>query len=118
MIVLDDNKSRYGGNVLQKAYDNGIIMLTLPLHCLQPLDVEFFGLFKTYNNQIADNWMMSHPVIPINIYNISNLIDNGFPKAFTPTNIIKRFKCTGIYLYNNQFFSDAVYYSHLLQIDL
>ncbi|KAF2891566.1 hypothetical protein ILUMI_14607 [Ignelater luminosus] len=71
-------------------------ILTLPPHgsnLLQPLDVSVFG------------------PVPFTICNISEFIAQAFEKAFTATNVLSRFKETGIHPFNPNAFGDADFLS-------
>lgn len=65
-------------------------------HKLQPLDVSCYGPFKTYYNKSVDQWMLNNPGVPLNMYNISEILVMSFPSAFTPSNNIKGFERAGI----------------------
>jgi hypothetical protein len=53
--------------------------------------------------------MLNHPGKPLNICDIARMVGIAFPKAFTPTNIIKGFEKTGISPLNSQIFADSDY---------
>jgi hypothetical protein len=109
---LDNHESHYDVRVLNLCKQNGITLLTLPPHCshkLQPLDVSCFFPFKAFYNTAIDDWMLNHPGKPLNIYDIARMVGIAFPKAFTPTNIIKGFEKTGISPLNSQIFADSDY---------
>ncbi|XP_072395307.1 uncharacterized protein [Diabrotica undecimpunctata] len=114
LLILDNHESRYDVRVLNLCKDNGIILLTLPPHCshkLQPLDVSYFFLFKSYYNQGVDDWMLNYPAIPMSIYDVCNVVGTAHPKAFTPVNILIGFKKTGIASLNSQIFSESDFMS-------
>lgn len=110
LLIMDNHESHYGLNVLRKAKENGIVILTIPPHTshrLQPLDLTCFGPFKTYYNRAMDQWLLSNPGVPVNIYSIATIVGKSFPEAFSPVNICKGFLKSGIYPLNPQVFTDA-----------
>ena len=53
------------------------VNLTLPSHCshkFQPLDRSVYGPFKTFYNQAANAFMVSHPGKTITIYDVAELV--------------------------------------------
>lgn len=58
-----------------------------------------------------DQWLINHPGIPVNIYNIAEIVGNSFHQAFTPSNILKSFQRTGITPYNPTVFDDSDFLS-------
>lgn len=110
LLILDNHESHCDYNVLEYCKRNGVELLTLPPHCghrLQPLDVTCFGPFKTYYNNAMDQWLINHPGVPINIYNIAEIVGISYHQAFTPSNILKEFQRTGIIPYNPTIFDDS-----------
>lgn len=109
LLIMDNHETHISIEIIEKAIDNGIVLLTLPPHTsdnLQPLDRCVFGPFKAQYNKAADKWMLNHPGKPITIYDISEIIGEAYPLAFTPKNIIKSFKVTGICPFNRDIFSE------------
>lgn len=93
---------------------NGIVILTLPPHTsnkLQPLDRTVFGPFKTFYNQAADAWMISHPGETISIYDIPLLALQSWDRAASPVNIKSGFRCTGIVPFDRNIFSEQDFLS-------
>ncbi|XP_071575010.1 uncharacterized protein [Temnothorax nylanderi] len=109
LLVLDNHSSHLSIDSLKYAKENGIVMLSFPPHCshkLQPLDRTVFGPFKKYVNSACDAWILNNPSRTMNIYNIPEIVAVAYPLAMTPTNIQAGFKCTGIFPYNKDIFSD------------
>ena len=75
-------------------------------HKLQPFDRTVLGSYKTNYKTCANEWMMLLLGQPKTLYDIAEVIGNTFYKAFTPSNIIKGFKETGIYPVNENVFED------------
>ena len=62
-IILDGHKSHLTLEVIQKAKEHGVDMLSLPSHTshvLQPLDVACFKPFKTAFRAYRDKYMMDN----------------------------------------------------------
>ena len=55
--------------------------------------------------------MMNHPGQPITIHDIAEIVGSAYPLAVTPMNIVSGFKCTGIYPYNPNVFSEEDFLS-------
>ena len=75
LMILDNHVSHLSIAAVEYCRQQGVIMLTMPphsSHMIQPLDVTFFGPFKTYYSQACDNWVVSHPGRPITEYHIGN----------------------------------------------
>ncbi|CAG9565017.1 unnamed protein product [Danaus chrysippus] len=109
LLLMDNHETHISIDIIDKAVDNGIVLLTLPPHTsdnLQPLDRCVFGPFKAQYNKAADKWMLNHPGKPITIYDISEIVGDAYPLAFTPKNIIKSFEVTGICPFNRDIFSE------------
>lgn len=110
LLILDNHESHYGIKVLEKAKQNGIILLTIPPHCshrLQPLDITCFGPFKAFYNRAIDQWLLNHPGTPLTMYDIAGVVGNSFYAAFVPSNITSGFEKTGIEKFNPSVFGEA-----------
>ena len=58
LLLLDNHESQVSATNLDTCKENGIVMVTLPLHCshkLQPLNRSVFGLLKRYDNASCDS---------------------------------------------------------------
>lgn len=109
LLTMDNHESHISIEMIDKATDNGIVLLTLPPHTsnkLQALDRCVFGPFKSQYNKAADRWMLNHPGKPISIYDVAEIIGEAYSLSFTPKNIIKSFEATGIYPVNRDIFND------------
>ncbi|KAF2898800.1 hypothetical protein ILUMI_07374 [Ignelater luminosus] len=76
LLVMDNHESHLSLEAINLAKENGIIILTFPLHTnhkLQPLDRTVFGSFKSYYKKTCKDWMLSHPRKPISIYDVAQL---------------------------------------------
>lgn len=109
LLIMDNHETHISIEIIDKARDNGITLLTLPPHTsnhLQPLDLSVFGPFKTQYNAAADRWMLNNPGKPISIYDIAKMSGEAYGLSFTPRNIVKGFEVSGIYPYNRDIFRD------------
>ena len=114
LLILDNHDTHLSIECIDLAKDHGVVMLTLPPHCshrLQPLDRTVYGPFKSAFNRSADAFMVNHPGQPITIHDIAEIVGSAYPLAFTPMNIVSGFKCTGIYPYNPNVFSEEDFLS-------
>ncbi|KAJ8928619.1 hypothetical protein NQ314_018788 [Rhamnusium bicolor] len=112
LLIIDNHETHASLAAINFCRDNGITMVSFPPHTshrLQPLDVSVFGPFKTYCNVSFNDWMINpeNNNRKISILNIAKLISTPFYKAFTPENIVKGFKITGIHPFNKLAFSEA-----------
>ena len=114
LLILDNHKSHVSMASIQSAKQNGLILLTIPLHTshrLQPLDRSVFGPLKLKYNQAMDKWMQFNPGKIVTIYNIPPLVNKAYLAAFTPSNIQAGFKSTGIYLFCRDIFDASSFAS-------
>lgn len=112
LLILDNHESHVSIDVINKAKDNGVIMLTFPPHCshrLQPLDVSVFSPLKSQYNRVCNDWLLNHPGKTISIYCVGELVGQAYPLAVTQKNIISGFKKTGIYPFNSEPFTEEEY---------
>ena len=114
LLILDNHDTHIAIETIYLAKNNGVVMRTLPLHCshkLQPLDRSVYGPFKAFYNQAANAFMVNHPGQPITIHDISQLIGNAYPLAFTPKNITAGFRVSGICPFDRNVFSEDEFLS-------
>ncbi|KAJ8893767.1 hypothetical protein PR048_006367 [Dryococelus australis] len=65
LLIVDDHSSHISLAAVNFCRENGIVLVSLPLHCsykLQPLDIGFFGPLKMFYNTACENWMFTNPV--------------------------------------------------------
>ena len=114
LLLLDNHDSHITIPAINKAKENGIIMLTFPPHTshkLQPLDRGVFGPFKKFYNVACNNWMHTNPGKPITIYDVGHLTGVAYPSAFSPSNIQSGFRVAGLYPLNPSIFREDEYLS-------
>lgn len=114
LLLLDNHESHITIEAINKARNNGILMLTLPPHTshkLQPLDRCVFGPFKKHYNVACSNWMLNNPGKPISVYDIAFIIGQAYPAAFNPSNIQSGFRVSGLWPVNPHIFREDEYLS-------
>ena len=103
LLILDNHTSHLSLAAIEYCRKHSIVMLTLPphgSHMMQPLDVTFFGPFKTFYSQACDNWVVNHPGRPITERQIGGLVKEAFERAATAGNARRGFEQTGIWPFN------------------
>ena len=108
LLILDNHTSHLSLAAIDYCRKHSIVMLTLPphgSHMMQPLDVTFFGPFKTFYSQACDNWVVNHPGRPITEKHIGGLVSEAFGRAATAGNARRGFERTGIWPFNPLTFS-------------
>lgn len=68
LLLLDNHETHLTPQVLDKASDVGIVMVTYPPHTshrLQPLDLSVYGPLKTYYNQAVEAWLLNNKGNPL-----------------------------------------------------
>lgn len=114
LLLFDNYDSHVSIPVIDLAKRSGVVLMTFHPHTshkMQPLDRGVFGPIKSFYRSAANNWMLSpgNAGKPISIYEIAALVGAAYPKAFTPNNIIKGFKSSGLYPLNKNIFTDEDY---------
>lgn len=97
LLILDGHASHLNIEVLDKATEKGITMISLPPHCshrLQPLDVGVFGAFKEMYNDQFQAWMKNHMDRVIELHHIPPIVDKCMDKTVTQHHIKQGFKLT------------------------
>lgn len=109
ILLVDGHVSHKTLAVVEKARENGVVMLCFPPHTthrLQPLDRCFFGPLKKRYNSECDKFMTTHPGQRITTYDIAELFSNSFMNSATMANAVNGFKCCGLWPYNPDVFKD------------
>lgn len=110
LLTLDNVETHFSTKTLDLAKEHGVTVFTFPPHCthkLQPLDVGFFGPFKTYYDNAVDMFLLNNPATPPTIYRIAGFVKDALSKAGTPMNIIRSFEATGLVPFNRDIFTEA-----------
>ncbi|XP_061108869.1 uncharacterized protein LOC133135689 [Conger conger] len=109
LLLLDNNSTHMSAEAMDYCDANGVVLLAFPPHCshkLQPLVRGVFGPFRKHLHTAMDCWMKTHPGMTSNIYDLPGLIAQALPISITPRNITSGFRCTGIWPFNSNIFSD------------
>jgi DDE superfamily endonuclease len=117
LFLLDNHSSHLEPAVIYFPKENGIVMLSFPLHCshrLQPLDVSDFGPFKTALKQSFNDWLQTHPGRRISIHEVTELTSNPYLQKMTPSNICSGFAKAGIHPFNRNIFTEQDFFPALL----
>lgn len=111
LLLLDGHVSHTKNiDVIDKARENGVIILCFPPHCthrLQPADVAFMRPLSAYYDSAATAWLRSHPGRVITPFQISEIFGQAYIQTATMTIAINAFKKCGIWPYNANNFTDA-----------
>lgn len=73
---------------------------------MQPLDVTFFGPFKSAFRRECDNYIKSHAMIKITPFEIAELFNKAYSQVATIQKGISGFSATGIFPLNPEIFTD------------
>lgn len=117
LLLLDQQSTHLSIESFNSTKENGIIMVSFPQYCshkLQPLNRKIFKSLKEHINFAPDTWILNNPNHTMNIFNIPEVVTVAYPLAMTSINIQAGFKCTGIFPYNNDVFSDSDFESNLI----
>ena len=114
ILIFDNHDSHISIETIDLAKDNGVTLLTIFPHCshkLQPLDRSVYGPFKTFYNQAANGFMVTHPGKLIVIYDVAELVGQADGQALTPKNIRSGFAACGIWPFNRDIFCEDEFLS-------
>ena len=105
LVILDGHKSHISLEVLMKAKENGIDMISLPSHTsreLQSLDNACFKPFKVAFRAYRDLWALKHQGQKCRKKDLAQWASLTFKKALTKKNIMSGFRATWIWPLNPQ----------------
>ena len=100
LLILDGHSSHYCPDTIKRAFEEDIIVFTLPpntTHVTQPLDKGVFGPLKSAWKEVCHSFLVNNPARKITKYEFSRLFSEAWMKAMTPRNIVSGFSVTGIY---------------------
>lgn len=103
LLVVDGHNSHVTLEVVQKAMDVGLDIITLPSHTshrLQPLDVSIFGPFKRAFKRYRDAWTLRNKGRGATKQVLAQWVSVGLQRALTVSNIQAGFRSTGIWPLN------------------
>ena len=109
ILIIDGHISHKSLAVVEKARDNGVVIIVLPPHTthrIQPLDKCFFGPLKKRYNSECDKFMTTHPGQRITTYDVAELFCNAYLPSATMAIAINGFKSCGLWPYNPDVFTD------------
>ncbi|KOB76398.1 hypothetical protein OBRU01_03861 [Operophtera brumata] len=112
LLLLDGHCSHKTLAVINCCRENYIHLLSLPPHTthkLRPLERTFMEPFKCAYNQRCDMWMRENAGSRITDYDIAGLVNEAFTKVARMEIAVSGFKCTGIYPFDRNLFSDLNY---------
>ena len=110
LLILDNHVSHCSLEAINTSRKYNICLVSLPPHAshkLQPLDVGFFGPFKTAYSVECDNWIVSHPGRPITNYQVAGLFRAAYYRVGNLERPINAFKATGIYPFRPTIFDEV-----------
>ena len=115
LLIVDGHNSHVTLEVVQKAMQVGLDLLTLPSHTshrLQPLDVSVFGPFKRAFRHYRDAWTLQNIGRGASKKVLAKWVSRALQKALTESNIKSGFQATGIWPLNaramNQYMQPSV----------
>ena len=111
---MDNHDSHISIETIDLSKENGVTLLTLPPHYshkLQPFDRSVYGPFKTFYNQAANAFMVSHPGKTITIYDMAELVGKANEQALTPRTIRSGYAASGIWPFNRDVFGEDEFLS-------
>lgn len=109
LLILDCHNSHCSLAAIEYGRENGIEMLSLPLHSthvLQPLDCSVLKPLKSFYNKEATLFIHNHPNSTINKNNFGKLFSAAWKKAVAVGIATKGFECTGIYSFKPRAISE------------
>ena len=90
LLIVDGHNSHVTLDVVMKAMDVGLDLLTLPSHTthrLQPLDVSIFAPFKKSFRRYRDAWVMKNRGRAACKEILAMWVSLGLQRALSPSNI-------------------------------
>ncbi|KAI5082358.1 hypothetical protein GOP47_0002101 [Adiantum capillus-veneris] len=103
LLILDGHGSHVSLDVIAKAHNAGIDIITLPVHTshkLQPLDVSVFKSLKVQFRKERDIWQQQSASRQATKTEVASLVGQAIQSSFTESNIKAGFRATGIWPLN------------------
>ena len=97
LLIVDGCKSHVNYISVNFCHENGILLYTLPphtTHILQPAELLFATLKKTYN-KTCDNLRMNNNEF-VTKYSFAEMLGQAYTSTYTSTAICNSFRTTGI----------------------
>jgi hypothetical protein len=105
LLIVDGHNSHVTIEVVHKAMQVGLDLLTLPSHTshrLQPLDVSVFGPFKRAFKRHRDAWTLQNAGRGASKMVLAHWVSAALQQALTKNNIQAGFRSTGIWPLNSE----------------
>lgn len=110
LLIFDNHGSHCSLAAKNFCKQHFITLLTIPPHSshkLQPLDRVFFGPLKTAYRKETEKWQVNNPGKCISAIHVSRLFNDAYLTVANMEKGVEGFRCTGIYPFNSDIFSDA-----------
>ncbi|XP_069705676.1 uncharacterized protein [Periplaneta americana] len=111
LLILDGHSSHTQSlKAIEICRQYGVIMLSLPSHCmhrLQSLDVSFFKPLNTFMSAAISTKMRELPGQRLNVQHIASLVGVAFPRAANMQIAMNGFRHTGLWPVDRNVFSEA-----------
>lgn len=110
LLILDGHSSHVKNlDVITKARQNNVIILSLPSHCthrMQPLDVSFFKSLNARYNTNVQTWHRQHPGRPVTEAEFGELFNAAYSNVATVDKAQSGFRKCGICPFDRSVFTD------------
>ena len=110
LLILDGHSSHVKNlDVITKARQNNVIILSLPSHCthrMQPLDVSFFKSLNARYNTTVQTWHRQHPGRPVTEAEFGELFNAAYSNVATVDKAQSGFRKCGICPFDRSVFTD------------
>lgn len=110
LLLLNNHTSHLSIEVIDKALEHGITMLSFPPHCthrMQLLDVTVFGPLKTMYAKEHDDWKKSNIGVVFDLHHVPLIAGKCLDVTVTPKNIKSGFRSTGVYPFDANAFTEV-----------
>ena len=109
LLVLDNHESHVSLDCYELCHQHGIHLLCLPphtSHCMQPLDLTYFGPLKTAYNRECDLYMADNIGRRITQYEVVELFTKAFNRISNLEKASNGFRAAGIFPLDPNKFDD------------
>lgn len=109
LLLMDNHSSHVTLQAVNLCRDHHISVLGFPPHTshrMQPLDVAFYGPFKTAYSRACNDYLTQNPGNVINIKDIAGIFNVAYSRVATINNAVQGFKATGLVPLNSQVFHE------------